>query len=169
MGFITAFKNISVISCWSVYWWRKIECPEKTTDLPQVNDKLYQEFCILSKFHNLGPLFISFSKIKILDNFLYWRINDSFQELINFGSNNIADDVRGEVYSIQHYVIKFVIDFNFQKYFGYIVLVSLLVEENWMSGENNRSAASQWQTLSHNVVSSTPRHERRQQYYYFQN
>jgi len=26
--------------------------------------------------------------------------------------------------------------------------------------ENHRPAASHWQTLSHNVVSSTPRHER---------
>jgi hypothetical protein len=24
------------------YWWRKPEYPEKTTDLPQVTDKLYQ-------------------------------------------------------------------------------------------------------------------------------
>ena len=23
------------------YWWRKLEYPEKTTDLPQVTDKLY--------------------------------------------------------------------------------------------------------------------------------
>jgi hypothetical protein len=23
------------------YWWRKLEYPEKTTDLPQVNDKVY--------------------------------------------------------------------------------------------------------------------------------
>jgi hypothetical protein len=22
-------------------WWRKLECPEETTDLPQVTDKLY--------------------------------------------------------------------------------------------------------------------------------
>ena len=27
-------------------------------------------------------------------------------------------------------------------------------------GENHRLVASHWQTLSHNVVSSTPRHER---------
>ena len=32
----------------------------------------------------------------------------------------------------------------------------LFVEE---IGENNRPAASHWQTLSHNVVSITPRHE----------
>jgi predicted membrane channel-forming protein YqfA (hemolysin III family) len=26
------------------YWWRKPEHPEKTTDLPQVTDKLYKGF-----------------------------------------------------------------------------------------------------------------------------
>jgi len=33
----------------------------------------------------------------------------------------------------------------------------LLVEETGLSGENHRSVTSHWQTLSHNVVSSTPR------------
>ena len=33
----------------------------------------------------------------------------------------------------------------------------LLVEETGVSGENHRTAASHGQTLSHNVVSSTPR------------
>ena len=36
----------------------------------------------------------------------------------------------------------------------------LLVVETGVPGENHRHAASHWQTLSHNVVSSTPRHER---------
>ena len=35
----------------------------------------------------------------------------------------------------------------------------LLAEETVVPGENHRPAASHWQTLSHNVVSSTPRHE----------
>jgi hypothetical protein len=35
MVFHAAFNNISVI------WWRKPEYPEKTTDVPQVTDKLY--------------------------------------------------------------------------------------------------------------------------------
>ena len=35
----------------------------------------------------------------------------------------------------------------------------LLVEETGVPGENHRSVASHWQTPSHNVVSSTPRHE----------
>ena len=34
-------------------------------------------------------------------------------------------------------------------------LSALLVEETWGSGENHRPVASHWQTLSHNVVSST--------------
>jgi hypothetical protein len=36
----------------------------------------------------------------------------------------------------------------------------LLVNETGVSGENHRPVASHWQTLSHNVLSSTPRHER---------
>jgi hypothetical protein len=34
----------------------------------------------------------------------------------------------------------------------------LLVEDNGVHGENHRPVASHCQTLSHNVVSSTPRH-----------
>jgi len=35
----------------------------------------------------------------------------------------------------------------------------LLVEETGIHGENHRPVTSRWQTLSHNVVSSTPRYE----------
>ena len=35
----------------------------------------------------------------------------------------------------------------------------LLVEETGVNGENHRPVASHCQTLSHNVVSSTPRNE----------
>ena len=41
MVFHATFNNISVISSCQFYWWRKRECPEKTTDLSQVTDKLY--------------------------------------------------------------------------------------------------------------------------------
>jgi hypothetical protein len=34
------------------------------------------------------------------------------------------------------------------------------MEETGVLGENHRLVASHWQTLSHNVVSSTPHHER---------
>jgi len=36
----------------------------------------------------------------------------------------------------------------------------VLVEETGVPGENHWHVASHWQTLSHNVVSSTPRYER---------
>jgi len=36
----------------------------------------------------------------------------------------------------------------------------LLMEETGVPGENHRPAASHWQTLSHNVVSGAPHHER---------
>jgi len=38
--------------------------------------------------------------------------------------------------------------------------VILMVEETVEPGNNHRPVASHWQTLSHNVVSTTPRHER---------
>jgi len=40
------------------------------------------------------------------------------------------------------------------------LLSVLLVEETGMAEENHRPVASHWQTLSHNVVWRTPRHER---------
>jgi hypothetical protein len=36
----------------------------------------------------------------------------------------------------------------------------LLVEETGVPGENHRHVASHWQNISHNVVSSKPRHQR---------
>jgi hypothetical protein len=41
MVFNGTFNNILVISWRSVYWWMKQEDLEKTTDLPQVTEKLY--------------------------------------------------------------------------------------------------------------------------------
>ena len=38
--------------------------------------------------------------------------------------------------------------------------MSVLLEKTGIPRENHRHAASHWHTLSHNVVSSTPRHER---------
>jgi len=35
----------------------------------------------------------------------------------------------------------------------------LLVEETRVPRENHQPVASHWQTISHNVISSTPRHE----------
>ena len=43
----------------------------------------------------------------------------------------------------------------FNATFGNIVAAVLLMEETEVPEEKHRSAASHWQTLSHNVVSST--------------
>jgi len=41
MVFNATFNNITVIRGGQCNWWGKPEYPEKTTDLPQVTDKLY--------------------------------------------------------------------------------------------------------------------------------
>jgi hypothetical protein len=42
---------------------------------------------------------------------------------------------------------------------------ALLVKETGVSGEKQRPVLSHWQTLSHNIVSSTPRHARDSNYH----
>ena len=44
-------NNISVISWWSVLLVEKTEYPEKTIDLSQVTDKLYQIMLMLYRVH----------------------------------------------------------------------------------------------------------------------
>jgi hypothetical protein len=52
----------------------------------------------------------------------------------------------------------------FNATFNYISVIScrsvLFKDETGVSGENNGTIGSHWQTLSHNVVSITPHHER---------
>ena len=47
MEFNTTFNNISAISWQLVQWWRKPEYQDKTSDLPQVTEKL-------NHMHGLG-------------------------------------------------------------------------------------------------------------------
>ena len=48
---------------------------------------------------------------------------------------------------------------HIQQYFSYIMAVSFIGGGNRSTAENHQPVASYWQTLSHNVVSSTPRDE----------
>ena len=83
------------------YWWRKLEYPEKTANLPQVTDQLYH--IMLYRLH-LAWVFV-------------W----------------LCDGVKR----------------HFQQYFSYIVSVSFI---GGVNKRTRRPVASQWQTLSHNVV-----------------
>jgi hypothetical protein len=47
---------------------------------------------------------------------------------------------------------------HFQQYFSYIVAVSFIGGGNQSTRQNHSPVASHSQTLSHNIVSSTPRH-----------
>ena len=71
------------------------------------------------------------------------------------------------IYGAKLYLYKYIFDgwfIVFNAIFNTISVIAwrsvLLVEETGVLGENHRPGISHWQTLSHNVVSSTPRHER---------
>jgi hypothetical protein len=54
MVFNATFNNISVISWWQFYWWRKCDNPEKTINLLQVRQTLSHN--VVSSTHHLSGI-----------------------------------------------------------------------------------------------------------------
>jgi hypothetical protein len=50
MVFNATFNNISAISWRSVYWWKKLEDPKKSSDMSQVTNNLYHNVVHLALF-----------------------------------------------------------------------------------------------------------------------
>ena len=69
---------------------------------------------------------------------------------------DVSEDEMKSVWNLVWFMV-------FNATFNNISLIScpsvLLVEETGVPGENHLPVASHWQTLSHNVVLSTPHHE----------
>jgi hypothetical protein len=159
----TCHKSVTnFVTICQFYWWRKPEYPEKTTNLSQVSDKLYHYMSVLlmeetgvprenyrpvtSQWQTLslyGPYSLGAAVIYLMCNEVWHSPNS------RCFCNNILYLNRVSYILMcstkPHKINSIFIFFTSMKY--------KVMIDHW-------PVTSHWQTLSHNVVSSTPCHER---------
>ena len=143
-------------------YWRRIETNGQVTDIAIDNSK-YQGATV-------GNPSLTITNVQLADRLNY----------ICFATNSVGTgqssqtylNVIGSKFFKLYIVLIWIMKFHwrggegmvFNNTFNNISVISwqsvLLAEKTGAPGENHRPVASHWQTLSHNVVSSTPRHER---------
>jgi hypothetical protein len=107
-------------------------------------------FQILIDINGREDMKVCKSKIVVLPDVLYIIILKSENNHLWWYWN------QNKVHKVRVMVLKATFN-NISAILGRLVL---LMEETGVPRENHRSAASHWQTLSHTVVSNTPRYER---------
>jgi hypothetical protein len=143
-------------------YWRRIETNGQVTDIVIDNSK-YQGATV-------GNPSLTITNVQLADRLNY----------ICFATNSVGTgqssqtylNVIGSKFIKLYIVLIWIMKFRwrggegmvFNNTFNNISVISwqsvLLAKKTGAPGENHRPVASHWQTLSHNVVSSIPRHER---------
>jgi hypothetical protein len=96
MVFNTTFNNISVISWLSVYWWRKPEYPEKTTDMSQVTEScFFTEICRLL-YHSVN---VYKTTVMSWQGILEWTLKDkaSTKYILTIISGQYSTFIHGNI------------------------------------------------------------------------